>query len=96
MERASEVTYNINSYIGPDGVRTIKDVISFIYSVYMISEFPFNIFVSVDNNEPNDFDAIKDSEYYDEYIVTGSYVDKNSSVIIYAISQEDYENGCKE
>lgn len=93
MQNALEMVFNIGLYIHSAGRRKLKDVISHTYD--LLIGLPVNVYVMVDNNEPNDLNAIKDNNYYANYIVTGSYVDKYSNVIICAISQEDFKNGCE-
>lgn len=93
MQEALSLVFNLGLYIGDNEPKTLKDVID--YTHLLLSDFSCNVFVQVDNNEPNDLDAIKDNDYYANYIVTGSYVDRLSGVVIYAISQEDYKNGYK-
>lgn len=93
MQEALSLVFNLGLYVGDNEPKTLKDVIDYTY--LLLSDFSCNVFVQVDNNEPNDLDAIKDDDYYANYIVTGSYVDRLSDVVIYAISQEDYKNGCK-
>lgn len=90
------IVLNLNMFVLQSEMKTIADI-----QIFLNNELPFDfvnkyVFISVDNNEPNDCECIFANNRYLQYIITGAYINSYREIIINAIPKEIMNNGCKE
>lgn len=87
---------SLNDFVSQGKLQTLNECLQIIEKNTPKPCIQKHIFISVDGNEPNDYDAICNNEIYLDYIVTGGYINNNREVIICAIPKEDINYGCEE
>ena len=93
ISQKRSIVLNLNHFISQDELKTISDVMCIIDNTLPKVFIDKNIFISVDNNEPNDYECIMTNNRYLSYIVTGVYINIYQQIIVVAIPKEIIENG---
>ena len=96
ISKLKAIVLNLNMFALQSEMKTIANI-----EILLNNELPFDfisrhIFISVDNNEPNDCECIFANNRYLQYIITGAHINSYREIIINAIPKEIMNNGCKE